>query len=106
MPTRVLVLVGLLLTLLVAGVVSHYASSRPDGLERVATDQGFLDRAEDNAAAGSPLADYGTSGVDDPRLSGGLAGVIGTLVVLGAGSGLFLLLRRRERSPEPGRERA
>ena len=32
-------------------------------------------------------------------LSGGIAGVVGTLVVLGAGSGLFLVLRRREREP-------
>ena len=44
-------------------------------------------------------------GVDDPRVSGGLAGVIGTLVVLGLGSGLFLVLRRRERDPPRARER-
>lgn len=105
LPTRVLVVVGLLLALLVAGVVSHYASSEPDGLERVATDHGFADRADEHAASDSPLADYGTTGVDDPRVSSGLAGVVGTLVVLGAGTGLFLVLRRRQRAPEPERER-
>lgn len=97
LPTRVLVVVGVLVALLVAGVVSFYAAGSPDGLERVATDQGFIDQAEEHAAADSPLADYRTRGVEDERAAGGLAGVAGTLVVLGAGSGLFLVLRRRER---------
>ena len=102
MPTRVLLVVGLLAALLVAGVVSYYASASPDGLERVATDQGFIDRAEEHQSADGPLAGYETSGVDDARVSGGLAGVAGTLLVLGVGSGLFLLLRRREPA-EPSR---
>lgn len=95
LPVRVLLVSGLLLALMVAGVVSNYASGAPDGLERVATDQGFIDREREHAAGDSPLADYATRGVDDPWVSGGLAGVVGTLVVLGAGGGLFVLLRRR-----------
>ena len=97
--TRMLLVTGLLLALLVAGVASFYASGSPDGLERVATDQGFIDREQEHAAGDGPLAGYATSGVDDERASGGIAGVVGTLVVLGAGSGLFLVLRRREREP-------
>ena len=46
-------------------------------------------------AADGPLADYGTKGVDDERLSGGLAGVIGTVVVLVLAGGLALVVRRR-----------
>ena len=72
-------IVGLLVTLLVAGVGSYYASAHPDGLEYVAEQTGFIDAAEDSATVDSPLADYQTSGVDDTRLSGGLAGVIGPL---------------------------
>ena len=43
----------------------------------------------------SPFADYGTEGVDNERLSGGLAGVAGVALTLGIGGALFLALRRR-----------
>ncbi|SDF36335.1 cobalt/nickel transport protein [Blastococcus aurantiacus] len=92
-------LVGLLVALLVAGVGSYYASSSPDGLEWSAEEEGFLDTAEDSAAADSPLADYAVSGVDDGRLSGGLAGVIGVVVTLVLAGGITLLVRRRSGSP-------
>ena len=36
-------LVGLGVTLIIAGAVSQLASSQPDGLEYVAEQQGFLD---------------------------------------------------------------
>ena len=78
-----------------AGVASFYASGHPDGLEYVAEQTGFLHTAEDSAAADSPLADYSTKGVDDARLSGGIAGVAGSLLVLALAGGLFMLLRRR-----------
>jgi hypothetical protein len=87
--------VGLVVTLLIAGVASWYASGHPDGLEWAAEQAGFLGTASDSASAGSPLADYAVSGVDDGRLSGGLAGVIGVLATLGIASGLVLVLRRR-----------
>ena len=89
------VLAGLLVALLLAGVGSWYASSSPDGLEATAAEQGFGDTAQDSAAADSPLADYSTAGVDDERLSGGLAGVTGVLLVLVLAGGLTLLLHRR-----------
>lgn len=89
---------ALVVTLLIAGVASYYASSHPDGLEYVAEETGFIDTAEDSASADSPLADYGTEGVDDARLSGGIAGVVGVLIVLGLGTALFWGLRRREAS--------
>jgi cobalt/nickel transport protein len=93
--SRFLVL-GLLVSVLLAGVVSFYASSSPDGLEKAAEDVGFIDEATDSAVADSPLADYGISGVEDDRLSVGLAGVLGVLVmVVVAGGGFMLLVRRK-----------
>jgi cobalt/nickel transport protein len=96
--TRTVVVVGLLLALLLAGVGSFYASSSPDGLERAAEVSGFADTARDSATAGSPLADYAVEG-EEGRLSGGVAGVVGVLVTLGLAGGLSLLVRRRASRP-------
>lgn len=92
---RALLIVGLLLACAVAGVLSFYASSEPDGLERVATDNSLSQGEASHPMADSPLADYGVRGVADPRLSTGLAGIAGSLVVLALAGGLFLLIRRR-----------
>ena len=78
MSTRRLVSAGLVLSLLVAGVLSLVASSHPDGLEFVA----------------GALADYAVRGVDG-GLSGGLAGILGVLIVAALSFGLFFALRRR-----------
>lgn len=93
--TRLVLLAGVLLSLVVAGVLSHEASGSPDGLEHVATEQGFADTATEHRAADGPMADYATDGVDDGRLSGGIAGVTGTLVVLLLAGGVALAVRRR-----------
>ncbi|GAB3275871.1 hypothetical protein GCM10027589_01250 [Actinocorallia lasiicapitis] len=87
---------GLLVALVLAGIVSYYASSSPDGLEKVAADKGLNANEEDHSLGDSPLADYGVKGVGNERLSGGLAGVAGVAIVLVAGTGLFWVLRRKQ----------
>jgi PDGLE domain len=98
------VLGGLLVAFGLAFFASPYASSSPDGLEKVATDEGFIDTAEDHAMAGGPLADYGVEGIDDEGLSTGVAGVIGVTVTFGLGLILVGALRmwRGAAPPEPG----
>jgi cobalt/nickel transport protein len=95
MSTRRLVGLGMLVTLLVAGVLSFYASRHPDGLERVAHGLGFAASEKPSTTSGSLLAGYHVRGVADGRLSGGLAGVLGVLVVGLVMSGLVLYVRRR-----------
>ncbi len=80
---------GLLVVLGLAFVVSRFASSSPDGLEKVAQDEGFADTATEHTTAESPLADYGVRGVDDEDLATGLSGVIGVAVTFGAGLLVF-----------------
>ncbi|MET8585090.1 energy-coupling factor ABC transporter permease [Streptomyces collinus] len=92
---RGLWLTGLAASLVLAGFVSFYASASPDGLEKVAHDQGIDKKAEKHASDGSPLAGYGVKDVADARLSGGLAGVIGVGVTVVAGSAVFWTVRRR-----------
>ena len=94
---------GIVVTLLVAAVLSGVASSSPDGLERAAEDAGFGHTAEDSAVAGSPLADYALGG-QDGALSGGVAGVIGVAVTLLLAGGLAFAVRRRGRCTAPVRD--
>ena len=102
------VLGGLLVALLLAGVVSGFASPHPDGLDS-SLRTGCTFDAEDNITGGdcparqarehelanSPLTDYGIRGVDNPYLSTGLSGVLGVLLTFALGGGLFWLARRR-----------
>ena len=97
---RRFLLVFLGIALVIAAVISFYASSHPDGLEFVAGSTGFVDTAKDSVTANSPLADYGVAGVQNARLSGGVAGVIGVLVTLLLAGGLTWLVRRRTDIPK------
>ncbi|MEU3053626.1 energy-coupling factor ABC transporter permease [Streptomyces griseus] len=90
---------GLVSAFLLAGVVSFYASADPDGLEKVAADQGIDEKAEEHGAADSPLADYGVGDIANARLSGGLAGVIGVSATVVVGTGVFWVVRRRKEEP-------
>jgi len=49
----------LLVSALLAGGASFYASSSPDGLEKVAEDVGFIETAEDHTFGDFTLSDYG-----------------------------------------------
>ena len=92
---RLFLIGGLLVAVGLALVVSGFASSSPDGLERVAEEEGFLETARDHLFADGPLADYTVEGVDNQRLSTGLSGLIGVLITFGLGLALFALVRSR-----------
>jgi cobalt/nickel transport system permease protein len=91
---------GVLVAGLFAVVVSQFAADDPDGLERVAIDEGFDESATDHALDSSVFADYATSGVDNETLSLAVAGITGTVITLLVGYGLFRAVRgqRREES--------
>ena len=87
--------IGFVVSLFLAGVVSFYASSDPDGLEKVAEDIGFLESAEDHTYADGALADYGVKGIDNERASVGVAGVIGVIGTAVVGGALFTFIARK-----------
>lgn len=84
--TKVVAVVILLVALLLAGVVSRFADSDPDGLTKVSEDHGFADTEKPRDAL---LGDYGS-----------LTGVVGVLAVLGLAGGLTFVVRRRGRVDE------
>ena len=91
---RTLFIAGVGLALILALVISPFASASPDGLERVAAAQG-IEAAEKPLWTASPIPDYATPGVDHKGLATAAAGVIGILVVLALALGLGRLLVRR-----------
>ena len=95
MKQKTFLISGFIASLFLAGVVSFYASSHPDGLEKVAEDIGFLETAKDHSNSDGVLADYGVKGVENARLSTGAAGVIGVIATVAISTGFFLLIRRK-----------
>jgi hypothetical protein len=93
---------GLIVALGLAFFVSPYASKAPDGLNRVSIDEGFAGTQRDHPLADAPLAGYGVKGVEDQKVSRGLAGVIGVVVTFGIAMILFGFLRtmRARRGPQ------
>lgn len=89
---------GVLVTLLIAVGVSQLAVDDPDGLERVAEEAGFADQGQTHVLDSSVFAGYATSGIGNETLSLALAGVAGSAVTLGVGSGIVLAVRDRRRA--------
>lgn len=83
---------GLALALVVA-LLSPLASPHPDGLERVAEDEGFVEQARE--APYEIIPDYVFPGIANENVATILAGVAGTMVVFGLAYGLAWMLRRR-----------
>ncbi len=112
----IFILAGLALSVALALIVSPWASSSPDGLEKVAEDKGFLEKAEETEPAWneSPIPDYAVPGLtstveavdeetgavvqeEEPtRLATGLAGLIGTVAIFLLAWGLALVLKSRK----------
>lgn len=98
-------------TLLIAGAVSSFASSSPDGLDSTAlrgcevvntaagdqlTGECIAQQSVEHQLVDSPLAGYALGGRES---TGGLAGVIGVLVTVVVAGGCFWLIAR----PRSGR---
>jgi ABC-type Fe3+ transport system permease subunit len=71
---------GIAIAALIVVMAAYLASSDPDGLERVAADQGFIDQAE-NVVAGL-LGDYAIPGIDDPAVTTVLSGLLGVAIIV------------------------
>lgn len=97
-------LTGLGASLLVAGLLSPFASPNPDGLDRVSQDHGFDTKAQDNPPAHrlpfyAVFDEYALRGVPE-RVATPLAGVIGTLATFGLAWGVGKLLVKPAARPE------
>jgi hypothetical protein len=84
------ILAGLAVAVVIA-LFSGYASSKPDGLETVAEEEGFADKAEDPSYEVIP--DYVFPGVENEKVATALAGIVGVAIVAAAMFGLGYVLK-------------
>lgn len=97
--------VALMIAVALGVFVAPWASSNPDGLEKVASDKGFAEKAEQAPAWDhSPAKDYALPGVDNQKVSTGLSGLIGVLITAAAAVavGLIVMLVSRAHRKRPG----
>lgn len=92
--SKTYIFLWLLTALILAFFISPFASSSPDGLEKVAGDKGFLEKGEIEPAVNSPIPDYTWPGIDNEGIATGLAGILGTLIVFGLAYGIGAILKR------------
>lgn len=94
--------IGLGVALIIAAVVSPFASSSPDGLERVAEDLGFIDQEHPEPLAkklpfASVFDGYALRGVP-AMVATPAAGIVGALAAFGVAWGAGKLLIRKSAS--------
>ncbi|NLT95933.1 MAG: hypothetical protein GXW85_10500 [Clostridia bacterium] len=84
----------LLLALAVGTLLSPFAASSPDGLEKVAEDKGFIELAKTLFYA--PIPDYLMPGIQNQTLATALAGFAGVLLTLIIVLGLGKLISKKD----------
>lgn len=89
---RRMLIVGIAIALCIASASAFVASSRPDGLERVAEDLGFIESAR--GARYELLPDYTVPGLGDGPLSRIAVGAIGVVLIAGITIGAGKMLSR------------
>lgn len=87
---------AVVVAVLLAVFISPFASSSPDGLEKVAEDKEFLKKAEENKPAWthSPLPDYQVTAVKNEKVSTGISGFLGVLITLAVALALGVVVYR------------
>lgn len=93
--TRAFTVGALLAALIIACVLSLWASHLPDGLTYVAGISGIAGEASPSVTDASPLAHYGASFVEHPWLSLAVAGAAGCTVTFALAWAVGRLSKRR-----------
>lgn len=106
-PAAEMVAYGLLIALGLAMFVAPFASPWPDGLNKVAQQLGFRDRAVATPLVPSPMVNYAVPRLGPAAWTTALAGGIGTGLVflLALGVTWLLVVRKRQRERPDSRSR-
>jgi cobalt/nickel transport system permease protein len=80
---------------LIAGVLSLFASTWPDGLDSVAEKYGFKDKESPVIEIPTPLANYGVKGIDG-KIGTSIAGLVGSTVAFGVAFGVAQVVKPKD----------
>ncbi|HGE69761.1 TPA: hypothetical protein ENX78_02925 [Candidatus Poribacteria bacterium] len=92
------IIIGIVVSLFLAGLISIFASPWPDGLEKVAEDKGFLEKGEVEPPIKSPIPDYTFPGLKNEKLATSVAGILGTAIVFVLGYGVSALIKKKNQN--------
>lgn len=79
----------ILLSIIIAVLAAFFASSHPDGLEKVAERLGFIEKGVERS---SVMTDYAVPFISHEGVSTSAAGVLGIFITLGLFCGTALIL--------------
>jgi cobalt/nickel transport protein len=88
------IIFGLLIALFLVLAISPFASCWPDGLERVAKNNGFIELGEGVPVFSAPFPDYIWPGIKNEKSATSAAGVTGTILVFAVTYLSVLLIRK------------
>ena len=89
------ILIGLGISFLLALFLSPYASTSPDGLEKVAEMKGFSEKGENwKFWKYAPLRDYAIPWIKNEKVSTALSGLIGILAIFFIALGIGRLIKK------------
>lgn len=94
---RKFLIAAFIVSLLVVIVLAPFASSFPDGLERVAEDKGFIEKASDSLIE-AVFPDYEATFARTPYLRVIIPGVFGVAVTFLVASGAGLVLMKAKKN--------
>lgn len=92
---KTIIIVGLVIALALAILLSPFASSSPDGLEKIGADKGFIQKAHSFLTGLIP--NYLFPGVGNEKIATAISGAIGVLIVFGLTYGLAIIIRRKSK---------
>lgn len=89
------IITGITIIIVLSALFIPFASESPDGLEKVASDKGFLSSAAETVSSPftAPFADYRVPGMGD-KTSGVVSGIAGAFAMFCIGWGIAAVLKK------------
>lgn len=87
------ILISLMISIILVLFISPFASTCPDGLEKVTEEKNIA--IKETGIINSIMPDYTISYIKHEGLSTSIAGLLGTIITFAAGTGITFLYNKR-----------